>query len=317
MPGICVSKHCLWLENNGEEMNKLNVEDMHKIKVNPDDKCNVSDSVILQQVEINVRRQLPQLQPHAPNHETVALVLGGPSLEAYERELVQAVWNGAKVVCTNGSFQWCIKHNIKPSAMVMLDARQFNSRFVEFDVPGCKYLLASQCHPEAFEICRDRDVLIWHCCSGGESEYDVLKEYYFDRLFPIGLGTTVAIKSIQLMRMLGFQSFDIFGFDSCWVKSRWYTTTEVGEYIHHAYDQKENDNDKRLKVVLKPEGRDDLKREFMCAPWMCRQAMDFQTLIREQGNNFRLNVRGDGVIATILKFSAELGSEVIASVTEE
>jgi len=136
-------------------------------------------------------------------------------------------------------------------------------------------------------------------------------------LFPIGLGTTITIKAIQLMRMLGFQSFDIFGFDSCWIKSPWYTATGYGEYQHHAYDQKENDNDKRLRVVLKPEGRDDMTREFICAPWMMRQSMDFQKLIHDHGNDFRLNVRGDGLIATILKFSAELGSEVIASVTEE
>ena len=297
---------------NGEEM-KTTLSGDYKYEVNPKDGCNVSDEIILEQVEANIRRQLPQVQPHAPNHETIALVCGGPSLAAHEKELVEAVWRGAKVVAVNGAYAWCVEHNIKPTAMVMLDAREFNTRFLETPVPGCRYLLASQCHPRAFELCADRDVTIWHCCSGGEPEQAVLLDYYFGRVFPIGLGTTVAIKSIQLMRMLGFQSFDIFGFDSCWYKLP--TTLEL--YQHHAYDQKENDNDKRLKVVLKPEGRDDMVREFMCAPWMMRQSMDFQKLIHDHGNDFRLNIRGDGLIATIMKFSAELGSEVIASVTEE
>lgn len=278
---------------------QFNPEDLRPVTVNPDNKCNVSDEKILEQVAFNIRRQLPQAHPHTPNNETVALVCGGPSLAKTEKELVAAYWAGAKVVAVNGAYQWCIDRNIRPSAMTMLDARQFNSRFVETPIAGCKYFLASQCHPDAFDMCADRDVTIWHCCSGGESEYEYLKKYYFDRTFPIGDGTTVAIKSIALLTMLGFKSFDIFGFDSCWLDD-----------THHGYGQSENDKDGRMSVWLRPKGRDDLACRFECAPWMIQQARDFQDFIHDHGDKFRLNIRGDGLIAATMRLSAILGSAV-------
>jgi hypothetical protein len=285
-------------------MNKM-VNDLHPVTFNPDDGCNESDQVILDQVAFNIRRQLPQLYPHQPNKDRLALVCGGPSLAKTEKELVELVWSGVKVVAVNGAYQWCIDRNIKPSAMVMLDARAFNARFVKTAVEGCKYLLAAQCHPDAFDICQDRDVTIWHCCSAGQAEVDLLTAYYFKRCNPLTLGTTVAIRAIQVMRLLGFQSFDIFGLDSCWMDD-----------AHHSYEQSENDHDRRLITWLRPEGREDLWCSFTCAPWMMRQAADFQKLIGEQGNNFRLNVHGDGLIAAILRISAILGSVPITILPE-
>jgi hypothetical protein len=274
-------------------------EILHKVTFNPEDGCNVPDEVIIEQVKANIRRQLPQAYPHAPNEERVALVCGGPSLRTTERDLINAYWNGAKVIALNGSYQWCIDRNIRPSCMVMLDAREFNARFVATPVEKCRYLLAAQCHPVAFELCKDRDVTIWHCCSGGQPEMDLLKQYYFNRFNPITGGTTVAIRAILLLTMLGFRTFDIFGLDSCWMDDD-----------HHGYAQPENDDDMRLKTWLRPEGREDLWCSFMCAPWMMRQAVDFQALIHEHGDKFRLNVRGKGLIAAIMRIAAELGTQV-------
>lgn len=292
----------MWTSHvRGEAMKQhaFNPAGLHPITFDPNKSCNVPEQEMREQVAFNIQRQLPQAQPHAPNRETVALVCGGPSLAKTEKELVEAYWAGAKVVAVNGSYQWCIDRNIRPSAMVMLDARQFNSRFVKTPVSGCKYMLASQCHPDAFDMCKDRNVTIWHCCSGGNEEYEMLKRYYFDRTFPIGDGTTVAIKAIGLLCMLGFQSFDIFGLDSCWLDD-----------AHHSYHQAENDRDGRIAVWLRPEGRDDLACQFECAPWMMQQAKDFQTLVHDHGNKFRLNVRGDGLIAATMRLSALLGSTV-------
>lgn len=273
---------------------------MKRVVFSSDNKCNTTDEIIMNQVSENIRRQLPQVKPHTINNEVVALVCGGPSLESTEQELIEAVWNGAKVVCVNGSYQWCIDHNIKPSAVVMLDARAFNSRFLKTPVPGCRYLLASQCHGDAFDLCKDRDTIIWHACSSGQPELDMIKEFYFDHCYPVTIGTTVAIRAISLMRLLGFQSFDIFGLDSCWM-----------DKLHHSYSQQENDRDGQIEVWLRPDDHDEMAERFICSPWMMKQAEDFQHLIRERGNSFRLNVRGNGLIAAIMRISAELGSVVI------
>lgn len=271
---------------------------MHKVTLSPDSGCNTPDQVILDQVYLNIRRGLPQAQPYQPNNMTALLVCGGPSLESTQQELVQAYWEGGKIIAVNGAYQWCIENNLKPSAAIVLDAREFNSRFIEREVPGCKYLLASQCHPATFELCRSRETIIWHACTGGDDEVALLKEYYFDRTHPVTLGTTVGVRAISLMRMLGWQHFDIFGLDSCWLDGR-----------HHAYGQAENDRDLRIKVKLIAKGGEHLAEEFHCAPWHMKQAEDFQQLIKARGNMFHLNVRGPGLIAAILRTGATLAKE--------
>lgn len=260
--------------------------------------CNTPDAVILEQVARNIRRGLPQAQPHAPNPATALLVCGGPSLASSERDLARAQWAGGKIVAVNGAYQWCIDRNLKPSAAVMLDARAFNARFVAEPVEGCKYLLASQCHPDTFDLCRDRETVIWHACSAGDAELELLVDYYFGRTHPVTLGTTVGVRTISLLRMLGFQRIEAFGLDSCFLDGG-----------HHAYAQGENDRDRPMPVWLRPKGRDDKAQRFMCAPWMIKQAEDFMQLVRERGDLFQMNVHGPGLIAAILRTGAEIEME--------
>lgn len=275
---------------------------------------NTPQDVLLVQVRENIARGLPQVCQYPPNPHTAILVCGGPSLNLpeMEKEIVRAQWLGGKVVAVNGAYQWCIDRNIMPAMAIMLDAREFNARFIDTPIERCRYLLASQCHPKVFEICRDRDVTIWHACSCGDPELDMLCGYYFQErdaegrlsgrqnIYPISLGVTVGIRAISLLRMLGFTSIDIFGLDSCWLGDE-----------HHGYAQPEN-GDKRIGVWLRPQGRDDKAVRFECAPWHMKQAQDFMALIRERGNLFQLNVRGPGLLATILKTGAEIQMEKAA-----
>ena len=50
-------------------------------------------------------------------------------------------------------------------------------------------------------------------------------------------GSTVTLRAIHLFRMLGFSKFEVYGFDSC----------IIGQ--HHAYEQKENDDEQVIDVV--------------------------------------------------------------------
>jgi len=280
---------------NDQTMNPARVKE---IAFDPTCGVNTPEDVLLDQIGINIRRGLPQAQPYQPNSQTAIIVAGGPSLNTTQGELVEATWKGGKIVALNGAYQWCIDRNIRPSAFVMLDAREFNTRFVETAVEGCHYLLAAQCHPRAFDLCRDRTTTIWHAMSAGEREEALLKEYYFGRCNPVTIGTTVAMRAISLMRMLGFTRFEVFGVDSCW----------IGEE-HHAYAQEENNGEKRISVWLRPRDRDDKALRFLCSPWQAKQAEDFMLLIKERGNLFDLNVRGPGLIASMIRMGAEIQIE--------
>jgi hypothetical protein len=266
----------------------------------PEEGVNISEKAILENVMVNVARGLPQVCPHAANPRPALLVCGGPSLSQTLPELVDAHFRGGQIVTVNNAYNWALDHNLRPAATVMLDGREFNSRFVERDVSGCRYLLASQCHPRAFDNCEGRDVVIWHTLSGGEDELAFLREYYFERFHPVEIGTTVAIRAISLLRMLGFLRIEIFGLDSCWLDDR-----------HHAYPQRENDRDQRIPITLRPASkdgqyRDDLARRFICAPWHVRQAEDFMRLTQERGNMLQLKVHGPGLIAAMIETGAQL-----------
>jgi 6-hydroxymethylpterin diphosphokinase MptE-like len=285
----------------GEAMNEIFDKDkVLEIEFSPECRVNMPSEVILEQVAINIRRGLPQARPYRPNNDVALIVAGGPSLKDTEKQLVEAQWRGGKVVALNGAYQWCIDHNIRPSAMIMLDAREFSARFVETPVENCHYLIAAQAHPRAFELCRDRNLSIWHALSLEEEELALLDEFYFGREhhFPVTMGTTVGMRAISMMRMLGYLRMEIFGLDSCILSNE-----------HHAYAQAENDGEEIVPIWLKPEGRDDLAKRFLCMPWMAKQAYDFIDLVKDRGETLQLQVHGPGLIAEMLRTGAEMSQQ--------
>ncbi len=260
-------------------------------------KVNTPDDTLLKNIQHSIRLQLPQVKPQAPQPQRVLLVGGGPSLNETFEELRELYFEGAKVVTVNGAYQWCLERNIRPSAQIILDAREFNSRFVNPPVPQCRYLLASQCHPDTFKAVEGRDVWLWHGIAPDEQIEKEFDSYYGQSWHNIGHGpiggTTVIIRGIALLRTLGFLRFDLFGVDSCYIGKS-----------GHAYEQPENDGDKRFPFKVHPTGHPEMARTFWCAPWHIKQLECFLQMIRLRGNNFLLNIHGDGLLAYALKASA-------------
>ncbi len=264
---------------------------------------NVPVQQILANVQSAIRRQHPQVRPYQPQVAEVALVAGGPSLLHTIDELREAIFRGCRVCAVNGSYDWLIEHNFKPDMAVLLDARPDNAEFVRQSVPGCKYLLASQCAPAVFDVVEGRDVYVFHALSYDDEESPILDAYYNgrNRYAPVTGGSTVTIRALSLLRMLGFLRLDVFGFDSCWMG-----------HVHHAYPQVLNNQDKRLVITVKVDGHDE--RQFHCAPWHLRQWEDFQMWVKERGHLCDLHVHGDGLIAWMMKRGAQLIREHEAEV---
>ena len=93
-----------------------------------------------------------------------------------------------------------------PSAYVMVDAREFNARFVEKVIPDCKYFIASQCHPSVFDKLPKERTYIWHTTA--ESINDLLAKEY-KNWYPVPGGSTILLRTIPLFRMLGFKRFHL------------------------------------------------------------------------------------------------------------
>ena len=229
----------------------------------------------------NIQRGLPQVQPYETQWEKiVCLALGGPTLKETFPNLLEKRHDGIPVITVNGSYKYCIDNGLDPSAMIMLDSREFNSRFVKPLRKDCKYFISSQCHPSVFDVLEDYQVWIWHVA--GDENYDLLQEQYGEEYFPVMGGATVALRAVHLLRMLGFHKFEMFGFDSC----------VIGE--HHAYEQPENDDEGVMNVTVSG-------KEFRCTAAHYHQAKEFVDMISKTGEHYDLAVHGDGLISHIIK----------------
>jgi Protein of unknown function DUF115 len=257
---------------------------------------NVTEDQALANIQSSIRRGHPQIRPCPPKPERVCLVGSGPSLNDTLPELRALYFAGAHVVTVNGAYHWCLEHNIRPSTQIVLDGRPSNARFVVPEVPLCRYVLASQCAPEVWDAVDGREhVWIFHASSGDTGAMkDLLDAYYAKQWVAIGGGVTVTTRALMLLRLVGYLRFDLFGIDCCWRGER-----------HHAFEQPENERDRRFRVSVEPVDHPELARSFVCSPWQFKQAEDFVQMIRVNGDHFLLNVHGDGLLAHVLASGAD------------
>lgn len=237
----------------------------------------------------NIRRQLPQMRAHPITQERIAIVGGGWSLRDTEKELRDLVFSGVNIVALNGAANWCAERNLRPAMHVVLDSRPVNVDFFRHDSKRCKYYLASQCHPSAFEALEGRDVTVFHVIStDGDAEKKRLDEYYAKRWQQVPSSGTVGIVAIMLCRLLGFKFQHVFGLDSCYAPT---------DRAHHAYDQAWNDAEGAAPFWV-------AGREFNCSAWQASQCGEFVDLLTQIGNEVCLDIHGDGALAHILKTGA-------------
>lgn len=251
---------------------------------------NVPEQQVVDNVTHNVKQGWKQVMPHETNNLEVMILGGGPSLAKYEDEIKQKRAEGVKLITLNGSYNWALEHGLVPSAQIMVDARQFNARFTKPVVENCVYLISSQCHPDVLEGLPKEKTYLWHTTAEGVK--DILNEAY-EHWWHVPGGSTVLLRAIPLMRMLGYKKFHLYGCDSC-----------LADAEHHAYAQTENDKDFVTPVVVGG-------RTFMCAGWMVAQAQEFMTLIKYLGNEIEIATYGDGLLNHILVTGASMAGDEI------
>jgi len=195
------------------------------------------------------------------------------------------------LVTTNGAYNWCIERDINPSMQVVVDGREFNKRFVQPNIENCHYFLASQCNPEIIKAAPKDQIYLWHA-GMSDAVKNSLETYDWARKegrkwFPVMGGTTVMMRTIPMLIMLGYHRMHIYGFDSC-----------VMEDKHHAYSQEEND--KKREIGVRVGGK-----EFKCQIWMWIQAQEFIDIQKMIADHCELAVYGNGLIAHIINTASK------------
>jgi hypothetical protein len=250
---------------------------------------NTAEDVIEAQTAANIRAGWTQAIPFTTQDREVVLLAGGPSMKA-ELETIRMLRNdGAALVTVNGAYGWAIEHGLQPSAQIVLDAREFNARFVDPPHPDCRYLIASQVHPATLAKLPKERTYLWH--SGISDANEALLAELGLPYFPVPGGSTVVLRAFPLLRMLGYAKFHVFGFDSC----------VQHDGTHHAYPQPENDGADVIPVTCGA-------RIFHCVPWQLAQASEFRDLVGLMADQVEMKVYGNGLIAHMIQTGADFAA---------
>lgn len=230
-----------------------------------------------------------QVIPYATNELEVMILGGGPTLGEHLETIRKMRADGVKLITLNGAYNWALDNGLIPSATIVVDAREFNNRFTHPPVADCLYLLASQCHPSVYEGLPPDQVWQWH--TSAPMIKDILEEHLGAKWFDVPGGSTVLLRAIPLLRMLGYYKFHLFGCDSC-----------VRDKEHHTYSQPENDERATYPVAVGG-------RVFHCHPWMIAQAQEWINIIKLFGSHFDAEIYGDGLLRHIVETGASLIEE--------
>jgi len=240
----------------------------------------------------NLKGLFKEVEPKETQATEVALLAGGPSLDLFK----ESGWTGP-VITVNGAYNWAIENGFKPTAQIIVDPREFNKRFLNPVIPECRYLIGSQCHPSLAKSVPKDQVLLWH---SGDIAIPAIEEFTKTHgdmtCYPVFGGSTVMLRGLMVLTLLGLRKFHIYGWDSCLVENE-----------HHAYPQPENKENKIIEIIVGG-------RIFKCHTWMAMQAQEFiETVKHMLPDDTQLNVVGDGLIAHILKTGAFYGGSSLES----
>lgn len=283
---------------------------------------NIEEERMRANVRVNTAAGHRQVRPHIPQPKEVLLIGGGPSLNEQLPTIRRMRDEGCLLVTMNGAYNWALANGLSVSGTIVVDAREFNARFTKPVMPGVHYMLGSQCDPAVFEGIPREQVYLWNTTA--ELIKDILDEIVptqkiearsglvippealarfegtndgtkfsgvieDNQWYGVMGGSTVMLRALPLLRMLGYMKFHLFGCDSC-------VSTDAD---HHAYPQPENDGTPVFPTIVGG-------RKFLCTPWQMAQAHQFIDMVKYVGNLFELEVYGDGLLAHILKHASDL-----------
>jgi hypothetical protein len=241
---------------------------------------NTEPNVLLGNVQRSVKRLLPWFDFDESRQGSVCLVGGGPSLVDTIDQLKARHQNGSKVWAMNGSYDYLVGQGIIPDAMVMLDARAENVRFVQKPYAKTTFFIASQCDDAVFNVLKNYKVVLVHANTPGV--YELLEHEKARPVHLMGGFTTVGILSLILAKLQGFQRIFMFGMDSSYRNGK-----------HHAYEQISNNNERIIDAMV-----NDVT--YKCSPWMAQQVTDFQNVVAGF-DDVTIEVCGDGLLHQMAK----------------
>ncbi len=221
-------------------------------------------------------RGLPELVPALCSHDgTCVLVASGPSTPQFLEEIREERKRGRPIVAIKAAHDLLCENEIEPDLFVSVEPRDRRNN-LKSKTQNTIYLLASRVAPEVFDHLGKERVIVWHSWSSDE-EMEVFKN---SGKFMIGGGTTSGLRAINLMYVLGFRNFVLYGFDSCLAedgKTKRFDGSQAGQTID---------------IIMGG-------RKFLANYAMAAQAQEFQNIWRVMPD-IHVEAKGDGLLAWII-----------------
>jgi hypothetical protein len=221
------------------------------------------------------------------------LVAGGPSAADHIEEIRTLYGQGWDLFCVNGAHDWLVSHGVIPHFCTLLDAGEEIGAFVRKPQSSCRYFLASQCHPSAFDRLADYDVMMWHASL--DEEANALIEKLDPDVTIFAPCNTVGLHSLAIAYTLGVKKLRVYGMDS---------SHRPG--ADHAYDNSQQKHTPELEFEFNGE-------RFLSTGTFAAQAEGFA---RAWPRYFRLGMRievvGDGLLPAMARLEK---SKLMAELT--
>lgn len=189
--------------------------------VGPNKKLNLivqtKNCVPSEEIKANVRANTPKFPafiPYCEKHgEDAVMVSAGPSFKENFSIIAEMQGKGSKVFCVKHSHDELIDAGIVPFGCILLDPRGHVQEFVDKPHKDVAYFVASMCSPIVVDHLLAHKVKLWgyHALVGAGETECVPKDHLL-----VSGGSTSATRGIMVLHMLGFRTFDCFGYDSCY-----------------------------------------------------------------------------------------------------
>jgi len=236
----------------------------------------------LENIESAYRRGLKKFEFQPLNGGRWNICAGGPSLRDEISKLRKAK---GRIVSMNGSYDYLFGKGVKSDYFILADPIAFMGSFLSKPRKDVIYLIAAHCDPGVFDALAGFDVRVWDML-----QYDSTDRVKADGSnIPIGGGSTVGLRAINLGHALGFRDIHLWGFDGCLKGSKMHSYSqdgdgEVGEVSFTCYG-------KVFNMTLQ----------------LINQAEDFKELLR-RNPGLKLTVHTHGIIRHIYKHTARSSS---------
>lgn len=232
------------------------------------------------QMDSCMSRGLPSMKEQSVREGHLTLACYGPSLKRTYRDI------SGPVLSVSGAHDFLCERGRIPDWHAVVDPREDNAKMLRHANDHTQYLIASVCHPSVFDALEGRKVAIWHCYR------DAMDADWIAANDPTGPvvhgGSTIGMRSLELAHILGFRAVDIHGMDSCFdaPDKQW-----AGAHSGKVHD-----------VTLVRVGKHP--KPFATSALMIQQARELVAFW--QSRDIKIRVRGDGMIAAMLKQSKRL-----------